>query len=357
MSTELLLDRSGTGPQTRTFIRDGVAGNYEVVNAMVRMIRDSVTNDKGLETFAKGLETGGGHDGYTDAATVLTTVYDYVKNHVKYTPDIAGRVESIKSARATLRDGYGDCDDQAVLNASLLGCLGFENTAIAMARYNDKDTSFSHVYCVCYADDKRFVLDTTLPNGRLNDETKAVEVKEVSVFTAVPGLDGISGLFNNGKYYAKKVGKALIETAPRLADQLPLGFIAGNAFANGAQMLGGVPVDSVSFNHTASRVNKALDKIVIELMNARIAYDLAKSNAVQEVAQLSAVEHTTIPDADYKTIRQSVQDKLDFIKNFPAYAEANGLTVVYLNPHLMLISGALLTGGVGYFFWKNYKRR
>lgn len=357
MTTELLLDKSGTGRQTRSFIRDGVAGNYDVVNAMVRMIRDSVTNDKGLETFAKRLETGAGHDGYTDSATILAVVYDYVKSHVKYTPDIAGRVESIKSARATLRDAYGDCDDQTVLNASLLGCLGFEHTAIAMARYNEKDTSFSHVYCVCYADDKRFVLDTTLPNGRFNDETKAVEVKEVSIFTAVQGLDGVSGFINNGKYYGKKIAKALIETAPRLADQLPLGFLASNAFANGAQMLGGVPLESVSFNHTASRVNKALERIINELLHSRIAYDLAKSNAVQEVAQLSAVEHTTIPDADYKTIRQSVQDKLSFIKEFPAYAEANGIQVVYLNPHLMLISGALLTGGVGYLFWKNYKRR
>lgn len=357
MVTELLTQESGTGPASRSFIRDGVAGNYDVVNQMVRVIRHSVDTDKPLESFSKQLIIGAGENGYSDADKILTTVYDYVKRTITYTPDIAGRIESIKSARATLRDTYGDCDDQAVLNASILGCLGYDSTYIAMARYDKTDTSFSHVYTVCYSSGKRYVLDTTLPNGKLNDEVKPIEIKEIPIFGDVPGYDGISGIFNNAKYYGSQFGKAVISFAPTVADTLPLGFLAGNAFAHGAQMIGNVTHQKLSFNAAASRINKQLNIIIQDLLKSRIALDLAQSNAVQEVAQLATIDHTDLADSDYQTIRQSVQDKVTFIKNFETYAKANNIPVVYLNAHLMLASGILLTGGVGYLFYKELKGR
>lgn len=357
MSTELQIHESNTRPVSRSIVRDGVAGNYEVVYAMARIIRGSVDGDKPLEDFSVGLLAKDGETSYTDNAQILATVYNYVKSHVRYITDIAGRVESLKSARQTLSDGYGDCDDHAVLNCSILGCLGFDKVFIAMARYSQDVTSFQHVYCVCYVDGKRYVLDTTLPDGQLNSEVPAIETKEISVFDHIQGLDGVAGIWTNTRHFAKTFGKALVEFAPSVASQLPMGLATGNAFAIGAQMIDGSMSNAKTVNTLGSTINVKLDEIIISLMRSQMAVDLAKAMAVQHAAQLSTIERTDVSADDYKAIKQSINQKLQFIKNFERYASDNDIKVVHSNPHLMLASGVLLTVGVGFMFYKGYKAR
>lgn len=358
MPTELILDTSNTGDLSRTFVRDGIAGNYEVVYAMIRMIRYSVNYDRGFEAFAKNLLISNRQDGYSATADKLTRVYDFVKLNVKYIQDIAGRIESLKDARATLSDGFGDCDDHTVLVATILGCLGFEDVRIALAKYSQTDTSFAHVYCVCYQDGKRFVLDTTLPNGQLNKEIKAAEIKEIGVFSQVAGLDGFSGLYTGARYAGRKIAQAAIQLGPQIVGQLPLGFVAGKAFETGAQMIGSGVNDSnsLSFNAIVSKVNKNLDSLFLSLCHSRISLEVAQAQALQYVSQLSAVEYKRVSPEDYTTLKESVKIKLDRIKNFTEYATANNIPVIHLHPQMMLASGVALTGLVAWFFWSNYKR-
>ncbi len=54
----------------------------------------------------------------------LQAVQTWVRAHIRYTRDIHG-IESLQWPTRTLEMGHGDCDDQAVLVASLLSAIGF----------------------------------------------------------------------------------------------------------------------------------------------------------------------------------------------------------------------------------------
>lgn len=337
--------------QKRAFIRDGISGNYDVAIAMIRLIRAG-TKERGLEKFAKALIISNKLDSYSDASDILKTVFDFVRKNTIYTLDIAGNVDVIKSARITLSDGYGDCDDLTVLIATLLGCLGFENVKLVLARYFENDTAFSHIYAVCYIEGKRFVLDATLPENdfQFNDELKAVEVKEIPVFSFVNGLDGVSGIFTNTKYLAKKFGKSALDAVPTATTFLPLGFLSSAAFSGGAMMLA-QNKNELSINALGSKINQELDKIIFALQNQTISYDIAKNLALQYSAQLNATSGNR--DANtYKTIKNSIKSKLDIINNFE---QKTGITPVNLNPELILLLGAAGLSYGGYKLYQHYK--
>lgn len=353
---EVIEQYNSEGPIFKKFVRDGIAGNYDVVYQMIRVIRSSVDNDKQIEHVAKSILIDNGLDSYSAPEDQLQAIFDYVQKRVKYVEDQAGLIESLKSARVTLADGYGDCDDQTNTNATLAGCIGFEKVCIAMARYSPSDTSFVHVYCVVYdRQGNRFVLDTTLPHGQFNDEVTAIEIKEISVFDTVQGLDGVSGLFNNTKHHAVKLGKALIESMPLATNFLPLSFLSSHAFTASAGMLAQSGSPQLSLAATGSKINKALDTIIVELIQSSIAFDIAKSEALQLASQLSAVELDQNDAGTYVIVKESIQRRLDFIKNFRDFAAAHDIRVIELDPHLMLCAGLAGAGVGGYLLYKMWK--
>lgn len=358
MSMELQTTESTQGVQTR-FIRNGIAGNYDIVYEMARLIRDSVRTDKGIEALAKNiLITAGvnGNDLQTDNGTkaALTAIYEFTRSNVDYLLDIAGKVESLKTARQTLRDGYGDCDDLTVTLATLAGCVGFEDVRIALAKYGAKDADFSHVYCTIHQNGKRYVLDASLSNGKVNAEIKPFEVQEINVFDNINGLDGVAGAFTNARYFGRKAFKTAVGALPLLADYMPLGFAASHAFSQGAEMLGRVNGEQRSINAIGSTINGRLDSIIIRLMQSSIALDVAKAEALREAAQLSMVDLDAVDNASFAVVKKAVQNRLQFIKNFESYAAANDIPVVQLNAHLMLAAGLGVTGFLGYQVAKNY---
>jgi hypothetical protein len=356
MSIELQTQSFGARPLFG-FIRDGVAGNYDIVYQMARIVRKDVTYDKGLERAAKQVELNAGLDEYSDASARLAAIFHLVRSHVKYVADIAGKVESLKNARQTLSDGYGDCDDLTVLLCTLAGLLGFEEVFIALAKYGKSEASFSHVYAVVYKDKKRYVMDASLPDAKFNEEIKPFEVREIDVFGDISGLDGVSGIYNNAKHYGKQTFKTAVGFVPLVADQLPLGFVASRAFSTGSEMLGQIGNEKLSINATASLINKKLDSIIQRLLSSSIAFDSAKAEALQITSQLGAVEYSKIPSADYDTIKTSIKNKLVFIRNFEDYAKEHNIKVIHLNAHLMLAAGLALTGGIGYTVYQNYKNK
>jgi len=356
VSTEVVIQENNKRPLYRKFVRDGIAGNYDVIFEMVRIIRNSVDYDQGVEAIAKKILTDSGLDSHADASSQLRAIFDFVKDNVRYIQDLAGRIESLKDARATLRDTWGDCDDQTILNATLAGCLGFEDVKIAMAKYSSNDATFSHVYCVVYSNDgARYVLDTSLPNAKFNQEIKPQEVKEIPVFEDIKGFDGFSGAYNHARHHARKLARFTVRSIPSAVNVLPLGFLAGNAIATGATLIDQSTGATLSLPATASNINAELDRIIRELLSSKIAYDLAKTDALQLAAQLAAV---SVTDRDKYTLQvtgASIKSKLDFIKQFPAYAQANNIKVVYLDSTMMLCAGIILAGGTAYMLYRGYK--
>lgn len=356
MSTEVTIQSNSARPLYSTIVRDGVPGNYEVLYEMIRIIRNSVDYDLGLQREAAGILLSAGLNSYSPGVDQLRAVFAYVASRVTYIQDISGRIESLKDARQTLSDKYGDCDDQAVLNASLLGCLGFENVKIAMAKYQKQAQSFAHVYCICYVNGKRYVLDTSLPNASFDQEIKPQEIREVGVFDNVNGYDGLSGAYSHIRHHARKAARFATRIVPGAVSVLPFGLIAGNALATGANLIDRSGDTALSVSATGSNIIAELDKIIYDLLRSRIAYDLAKTQALSIAANLAAVQAENEQYA-FTVVRASIKDKLDFINKFPEYAKANNIKIVYLDSTKMLCAGLALAGGTAYVLYRNYRYR
>lgn len=109
-----------------------------------------------------------------DGMCEARAIYDFVKAKVRYTGDVApviwenGAVEGVdlyQSARRTLEFGGGDCDDQAILNSTLLALNGI--TPILRVVRQKGDDDWSHIYAGGLmpkgTGNKFIALDTTLP--------------------------------------------------------------------------------------------------------------------------------------------------------------------------------------------------
>jgi transglutaminase-like putative cysteine protease len=72
----------------------------------------------------------------------IDSVFNWVKDNIEFRGEYG---ETLQEPVWTLRWRAGDCDDQAMLTAALLGSLGFETrfTTVALA---DSPQEYSHVY-------------------------------------------------------------------------------------------------------------------------------------------------------------------------------------------------------------------
>lgn len=61
----------------------------------------------------------------------IERIQEYVRHNIQYVKDIEG-VETIQTPDMTVRNRAGDCDDQAVLVATLLAAIGHPTRFIAM---------------------------------------------------------------------------------------------------------------------------------------------------------------------------------------------------------------------------------
>ena len=263
MSTELVEYQN----QKPTFgwVRDGIQGNYDVVWKMIDIIRSSVVKDKGVETEIKQAVALKGLNSYSDSKDIIETVYDLVNSQVTYLKDEAGKTESIKDARTTLEDHWGDCDDYAIVNATLLADLGYE-PKIVIGKYPETQ-SFQHVYCVVYVDGVRYVLDQTLPDATFNKEVQGMQTQEFGVFDERPETDGLQGLFRNFKSLAIQTLSNAKREIPMLSSFAGLGFIGNHALRN---VLGTVASDPQSLNELGSVLSGQITDVIIQLQNGRI---------------------------------------------------------------------------------------
>lgn len=352
MATKLIT-HADDQPQRIEYIRDGRAGNFEVVYKMIDLIVSAVEYDKGLEDLVKQHLVAGFSDlSSASLNQTFTRLYNFVKSHVKYIPDIAGKVESLKTPRRTLSDGYGDCDDHAILNAAILAVLGFEPKVVLM-RYSGDQPNFQHIYTVAYADGKRYVFDTCIPNGKLNDEMPAFERQEIDVFNNESISNNIAALTYKIKNAFKSAGRNALEALPELTAMLPsgLGYVASNVLSQSTAMLLGGQA-SKSANELGSEANQALDDIIYKLYTQQLALDHAKLLTRKIVGDLEAIPNR---DKVFEAVASSVSPKVHFILNFEDYAKEHAISVVYLDGRAMILTGALVLGVGGYYYFKKRK--
>lgn len=106
-------------PMTLARIPSGRAGIKLTLQAMSRLVR-AFKKDPGIIEIACSLVR---NLPQYDKVGEVKALHAFVRDHIRYTNDVTG-VETVRTPRATLEQGVGDCDDKSTLLAALLEAIG-----------------------------------------------------------------------------------------------------------------------------------------------------------------------------------------------------------------------------------------
>lgn len=119
--------------------------------------------DQRIRNLAVALTTRGFLNGtglqQKDFAGEARRLHAFVRDQIRYVQDTDG-VELLHEPVTLLQTGAGDCDDKAILLASLLGSIGHRTRFIAVAFEPGR---FSHVWVQDYLNGRWVDLETTEP--------------------------------------------------------------------------------------------------------------------------------------------------------------------------------------------------
>lgn len=89
----------------------------------------------------------------------VRALFRFVRDHIRYVRDVYG-VETLHTAEQVLRQSSGDCDDKAILLASLLESIGYPTRFLAMG---SKPGQFEHVIVETRPFERWIPCETTNP--------------------------------------------------------------------------------------------------------------------------------------------------------------------------------------------------
>ena len=187
------------------WLRKGREGSLQTAVEMAKLVRRDTVSDEGLENFAVDLVLKAGLDSHARAEDVIDVLFRYVQK-IPYIYDPAGSFDSINSARHTLAKGRGDCDDLAVLLATLLALVGYKPRFV-LAKYKQVTEGFDHVYVDVIISDKsgerRVALDPcSRSHGSGWESSAAIERLTFPIFAGkvshVLGALGLNPLVTTG---------------------------------------------------------------------------------------------------------------------------------------------------------------
>lgn len=342
MSTKLATFDGSNKPQYR-YVRDGVAGNFDVTFQMIRLARAAII-DKTFQDIANKILISHNANGYTDAERKLRIIYNWVTTNITYVSDTAGRIESVKSPLRTISDGYGDCDDLAILTAAFIGVIGYEPRFV-LAKFKG-EKQFSHIYVDVEADGDRYVLDPSLPHPRFNDEVNDAAIVGINLFTD-ENANSLYGIYKQATYSAKDIYHKSADVL-RIAGSkaLPLPIFAGVNL--GLNLVTSAATKNHSLSEIGADVHRELDQIIWQLQRGEIAFDVAKLSALQIASRLNVGDWEG--RNEYAAIKGTIKAKLDWIKD---YTENN--PQIELNPKGMILLGVGLLA-VGAWYYKHNRK-
>lgn len=77
-----------------------------------------------------------------DRVGEVRAIFEFVRDEIRYVRDIQG-IETVHMPEIVLENAAGDCDDKAMLLASLLGSVGYSTRFVAMGQ---APGAYTHVY-------------------------------------------------------------------------------------------------------------------------------------------------------------------------------------------------------------------
>lgn len=140
---------------TRKTLPSGIAGVRATLNEMRKMVRDYKKSDQ-VRSLAAEIVAPLQQKNFMGE---IKRLHAYVRDNVRYLRDING-VEVLQSPPETMRRGYGDCDDKAILLAAMLEAIGHPTRFVAIGKAPGK---FTHVYVETRNGPNWIALETTEP--------------------------------------------------------------------------------------------------------------------------------------------------------------------------------------------------
>ncbi len=165
------------------WINKGKDGSLQTAWQMARLVREDTVRDEGLQRFAAELLIKAGLDSHSNKRDVIKVLFDFVQR-IPYIHDPAGSFDAVSSARQTLAKGMGDCDDLAVLLATLMSLLGLQPRFV-LARYKQATKGYDHIYVDLELPEGRIALDpTSRTHGMGWESPNAVERLTFPIFAS-----------------------------------------------------------------------------------------------------------------------------------------------------------------------------
>jgi hypothetical protein len=137
----------------------GYAGTKRTVDYIIQLIRDGA-KDFCVRQHAIDILIGS-RVRPKDYLGEIGTLFEWVKNNVRYTRDIH-RVELLHSARRMLELRAGDCDDMTILLASMIKSVGHPVRLVLVGFNPMKKKLFSHIYLEAFCKGLWIPLDATM---------------------------------------------------------------------------------------------------------------------------------------------------------------------------------------------------
>ena len=109
-----------------------------------------------------------------DLIGIANAIFVWVRDYIAYINDPVG--EYFQPPVKTMEISAGDCDDQSILLAAMLGSIGFEPILVILPE---------HVYVELQIDDKQLPMDPTVPNAAIG----VLSASMVEHFKEKYGLD------------------------------------------------------------------------------------------------------------------------------------------------------------------------
>jgi predicted transglutaminase-like cysteine proteinase len=202
--------RYGSAMPTVTLQRlePGDAGTDQTVREMIRMV-ESGRADLGINDAALSIIRAA-NVRQKDYAGEITALFRWVRDRVRYVKDPIA-VELVRNARETLKRRAGDCDDKAVLLATLLQSIG-HNTRFKVVATRPGD--FHHVLIEVSHKAQWVPLDPTVERAAPGWESPRIIRRKVYGNTAtVADLSGYD--FRQVEEVARTINRTHIEAAAR----------------------------------------------------------------------------------------------------------------------------------------------
>jgi transglutaminase-like putative cysteine protease len=146
-------------PMTIGSLPNGSAGTLLTLKKMAKLARDGA-KDPGIIQVASQLVRD--LDQY-DRVGEVSAIHAFVRDSIRYTNDPID-FELLRTPRAVLEMGVGDCDDKSILLSSLLRCIGRPSRYVAIAM-EGTGGAFSHVYVETPMGKRWIALETIKPVG------------------------------------------------------------------------------------------------------------------------------------------------------------------------------------------------